>query len=131
MFSLPQSPPILYHLLPLSPLTGPPPFLPLPTPFYRHLYLPLPAPPQPPSFYCPLYHPLLAPPLQITQVTEFARDVYSETGATLLETIATRHPCIISDIVNRAKVTVGTSPEVSGCRGSTTIAITKVYYMNC
>jgi hypothetical protein len=48
---------------------------------------------------------------EITQVSDFARDVYSKTGASLLETIATVHPQIISDLMDRAKVTVGSAQE--------------------
>ncbi len=49
---------------------------------------------------------------QCTQVTEFARDAYSRTGHSLLDSIAIVHPFVMSTIMQRVERAVETVGEV-------------------
>ena len=56
--------------------------------------------------------------LQCTHVVEYARDTYSRTGSTLLDSIAIVHPFTISTLLNRATTPTGSIREVrkNACR---------------
>ena len=49
---------------------------------------------------------------QVTQVTEFAMDVYSRTGSSLLDSIAIVHPFIISILIDRISEVIDQVGEV-------------------
>ena len=49
---------------------------------------------------------------KVTQVTEFSSDVYSRTGASLLDSIAMVHPFVISILINRISDVIETNGEV-------------------
>ena len=50
---------------------------------------------------------------QFTQVEEYARDAYSRTGHSLLDTIARVHPFIISTLLEETRKVVDEIGEVS------------------
>ena len=49
---------------------------------------------------------------KVTQVTEFSSDVYSRTGASLLDSIAMVHPFVISILIDRISGVIETNGEV-------------------
>ena len=51
--------------------------------------------------------------LQCTQLVEFARDAYSDTGTMLLDSIAIIHPFVISTIVQKTRDNIGGAGEVN------------------
>ncbi len=56
----------------------------------------------------------LSSSLQCTQVTEFARDAYSRTGHSLLDSIAIVHPFILTTLMQRVEGAVEQVGEVRG-----------------
>ena len=53
--------------------------------------------------------------LQCTQLVEFARDAYADTGSSLLDSIAVVHPFIISTLIHAARDNIGVAGEVCIC----------------
>ena len=51
-------------------------------------------------------------PLQCTQLVEFARDAYSDTGCMLLDSIAIIHPTVISTLLQKTRDNIGGAGEV-------------------
>ena len=51
-------------------------------------------------------------PLQCTHVVEYARDTYSHTGSSLLDSIAIVHPFVVSTLLNRVTTPTETVREV-------------------
>ena len=61
------------------------------------------------SFIHMLYSTLL---LQCTQLVDFARDAYADTGSSLLDSIAVVHPFVISSLIHKTRDNIGVAGEV-------------------
>ena len=51
--------------------------------------------------------------LQCTQLVDFARDAYADTGSSLLDSTAVVHPFVISSLIHKTRDNIGVAGEVS------------------